>query len=245
MDICKSKLSFLTISFYFNKKLRIEDGEPMRSISLFSGGKDSFLSAQIAMEQGFEIVAAVTVVPEEFSFMFHYPNAHMSHYAASLLGLKVIETSEENLWKLIAGMVESDQIEAVISGAIASDYQKTRIEAACTDLGIMSFTPLWRMDQGRELEEIIMRGITPIIVSVSAEGFDINDLGMSIDKIYLETLKKKNERYGINVTGEGGEYETFVTGLSPGKRVIIEESEKVWEGSHGYLLINKARVTDL
>ena len=225
------------------KASRFEDDEPMRSVSLFSGGKDSFLSAQIAMEQGFEIIAAITVVPEEFSFMFHYPNAHMSRYAASLLDLKVIETSEDNLWKLIAGMVENDQVEAVISGAIASDYQKTRIEAACSDLGIISFTPLWRIDQERELNEIIMRGISPIIVSVSAEGFDMDDLGKTIDKRYLETLKKKNERYGINVTGEGGEYETFVTGLEPGKRVIIEESERVWEGSHGYLLINKARVS--
>ncbi len=216
----------------------------MKAVSLFSGGKDSFLSAQVAMEQGFEIIAAITVIPEEFSFMFHYPNAHMSHYAADLLGLNVIETSEENLWKMIAHMVENDHVEAVISGAIASDYQKTRIEAACTDLGIMSFTPLWRMDQESELQQIIMRGIIPIIVSVSAEGFDTNDLGMTIDSGYLETLKKKNERYGINITGEGGEYETFVTGITTGKRVIIEESEKVWEGSHGYLLINKARVSE-
>ena len=214
----------------------------MRAVSLFSGGKDSFLSAQVALEQGFEIVSAITVIPEEFSFMFHFPNAHMSGYAAKLLDLKVVETSEDNLWKLIAGMVENDHIEAVISGAIASDYQKTRIEAACTDLGIMSFTPLWRMDQESELREIIMRGILPVIVSVSAEGFGIDDLGRNIDAGYLETLKKKNERYGINVTGEGGEYETFVAGIAPGKRVIIEESEKLWEGSHGYFLISKARV---
>ncbi|WP_393970672.1 diphthine--ammonia ligase [Oxyplasma meridianum] len=216
----------------------------MRSVSLFSGGKDSFLSAQIAMEQGFEIVAAITVIPEEFSYMFHYPNAHMSHYAASLLDLKVIETSENGLWELISEMVERDQVEAVISGAIASEYQKTRIEAACSDLGIMSFTPLWKKDQEMELQEIIMRGINPIIVSVSADGFDIDDLGMNIDISYLEKLRKKKDRYGINLTGEGGEYETFVTGLSPGKKVIIEESEKVWEGSHGYLLINKARITE-
>ena len=89
----------------------------MRSVSLFSGGKDSFLSAQIAMEQGFEIIAAITVVPEEFSFMFHYPNARMSRYVAEILDLDVIETSEDDLWKLIASMVEKDHVEAVISGA--------------------------------------------------------------------------------------------------------------------------------
>ena len=214
----------------------------MKAVSLFSGGKDSFLSAMIGMEQGFEIVTAITVVPEEFSFMFHFPNAHMSHFAAEILDLKVVETSEDDLWKMIADMIEKDHIEAVISGAIASDYQKTRIEAACTELGIMSFTPLWRMDQERELQEIIMRGILPVIVSVSAEGFEKNDLGMTIDAGYFDILKKKNERYRINVTGEGGEYETFVAGITPGKKVIIEESERIWEGSHGYLLINKARV---
>jgi ABC transporter with metal-binding/Fe-S-binding domain ATP-binding protein len=233
---------FSTVTFYACKKSGSQDGEQVRAVSLFSGGKDSFLSAQFALEQGFEIVSAITVIPEEFSFMFHFPNAHMSRYAAELLDLKVVETSEDNLWKLIASMVENDHIEAVISGAIASDYQKTRIEAACTDLGIMSFTPLWRMDQESELKEIISRGILPVIVSVSAEGFDINDLGVTIDERYFGILKKKNERYGINVTGEGGEYETFVAGITSGKRVIFEELEKLWEGSHGYLIIKRASV---
>ena len=39
----------------------------LKAVSLFSGGKDSFLSAQIALEQGFEIIAAITVVPDPFS----------------------------------------------------------------------------------------------------------------------------------------------------------------------------------
>ncbi|MCL5802218.1 MAG: diphthine--ammonia ligase [Candidatus Thermoplasmatota archaeon] len=202
------------------------------------------MSAQIAMEQGFEIIAAITVVPEEFSFMFHYPNARMSRYVAEILDLDVIETSEDDLWKLIASMVEKDHVEAVISGAIASDYQKTRIEAACTELGIMSYTPLWRMDQEKELMEIIARGIVPIIVSVSAEGFDSTDLGVKIDTEYLEILKKKNARYGINITGEGGEYETFVNGTSYGKKIFIEKSEILWQGSHGYFIINSAKTEE-
>ena len=214
----------------------------MKAVSLFSGGKDSFLSTQIALEQGFDILAAITVIPQEFSYMYHYPNAQMSHYVAEILNLEVIETQEEKLWELIAGMIEKDHVEAVISGAIASDYQKTRIENACTELGIISFTPLWRMDQEMELKEIITRGIVPIIVSVSADGFDAGDLGRRIDEEYLEILKKKNARYGINVTGEGGEYETFVTGTIYGKKISIEKSEILWEGSHGYLLIQKAEM---
>ena len=50
----------------------------MKAIALFSGGKDSFLSAMMAEEQGYEILYGVTVVPEEYSMMFHYPNSKIS-----------------------------------------------------------------------------------------------------------------------------------------------------------------------
>ena len=60
----------------------------MKSFALFSGGKDSFLSVTIAIEQGFEVETNLTIIPEEFSMMFQYPNVKNSRFASALLGIQ-------------------------------------------------------------------------------------------------------------------------------------------------------------
>ncbi len=210
----------------------------MRAIALLSGGKDSFMAAQIAREQGYEIEAALTVIPEEFSMMFHYPNAAKAEQVAALLDIPWFTTCESK-FKVAIENYAGKGIEAVISGAIASEYQKTRIERLCTKLGIESFTPLWRKNQRDILDEILLRGIKAMIVSVSAEGFDDNDLGKIINENYIEELESKNLKYGINISGEGGEYETFVLGCRGSKQLEVTKYKKVWEGSHGYFIIEE------
>lgn len=212
----------------------------MKTLALLSGGKDSFLAAQMAMEQGYDVEAALTVIPEEFSLMFHYPNAAKAELVASLLDVPWSTASEKDFTETIKSYVRQG-FKAITVGAIASEYQKTRIEGLCTRLGIMSFIPLWRKEQSLILRELQLRGITAMIVSVSAEGFDKSDLGRLIDQDYMKELERKNERYGINVSGEGGEYETFVMAARGMGELEILDSEKVWEGSHGYLLLKSVQ----
>ena len=212
----------------------------MKTLALLSGGKDSFLSAQIAMEQGYDVAAALTVIPEEFSLMFHYPNAAKAEIVASLLGVPWATTSEIDFASTIESYAKQG-FRAVTVGAIASEYQKTRVERLCTKLGLMSFIPLWRKEQSLILKELLLRGIRAMIVSFSAEGFDERDLGRIIDRDYIAELERKNERYGINISGEGGEYETYVVSARGMGELEILDSEKVWEGSHGYLLLRNVR----
>lgn len=210
----------------------------MKALALLSGGKDSFLSAMIALEQGYDLVAALTVMPEEFSMMFHYPNAARAEQVAGLLGVPWVTTTEDGFADAVREYTK-EGVKAIVSGAIASEYQKTRLERMCTELGIESFTPLWKKEQKRILQELVLRGIRAVLVSVSAEGFGPDDLGREIDDEYIAELEAKNEKYGINLTGEGGEYETFVVGCPGAGSLNISKSKKVWEGSHGYLLIEE------
>ena len=210
----------------------------MKTLALLSGGKDSFLSAQIAMEQGFDVQAALTVIPEEFSLMFHYPNAAKAEMVASLLGIPWNTINEDDFKSAIANYARQG-FKAITVGAIASEYQKTRVERLCTELGIMSFIPLWRKEQNLILKELQLRGIRAMIVSVSADGFGPEDLGRIIDLGYIDELEEKNRKYGINVSGEGGEYESFVLAARGMGELKVIDSEKVWEGSHGYLLLKE------
>lgn len=48
-------------------------------------------------------------------------------------------------------------VTAVSSGAIASDYQRLRVESVCSRLGLVSLAYLWRQDQSLLLQEMVNR----------------------------------------------------------------------------------------
>lgn len=46
-------------------------------------------------------------------------------------------------------------VSAVSSGAIASDYQRLRVESVCSRLGLVSLAYLWKQDQSFLLEQMV------------------------------------------------------------------------------------------
>jgi ABC transporter with metal-binding/Fe-S-binding domain ATP-binding protein len=214
----------------------------MKSVALMSGGKDSFLSALIAMEQGFEVGLSLTVIPEEDSFMYHVPNAAMASYSAEILGIQWQKVREDRVRETIEGLAQTGY-RALIAGAIASSYQKTRLESLCTEMGMCLFTPLWLLDQEKVLNELILRNIRAIIVSASAEGMEEKDIGREIDEEFIEEMKRRSRKVGLNISGEGGEYESFVLGFMK-KNIKIVRSEKYWNGQSGHLLIREAHLSN-
>ncbi len=209
----------------------------MKSVALMSGGKDSFLSTLTAMEQGFDVSLSLTVIPQEDSFMYHVPNAAMASYTAKMLGLDWEQVSEENVRKTLENLAH-EGFRAIIAGAIASSYQKTRLESICTELHMCLYTPLWLVDQEMILRELLLRDLHAIIVSVSAEGMEEEDLGKEIDNNFIRILKERNRKVGLNISGEGGEYETFVTGFMQ-KNLRIVSSETRWKGQSGHMIIKE------
>jgi len=81
-----------------------------------------------------------------------------------------------------------------------------------------------------------------VFVGVAAYGLDDSWLGRRLDYDALEDLKKAKKKYGIDVGGEGGEYETFVSdGPIYRKRLgIVKEQEAVGWRTAGELVIEGA-----
>lgn len=48
-------------------------------------------------------------------------------------------------------------VTAVSSGAIASDYQRLRVESVCSRLGLVSLAYMWKQDQSLLLQEMVNR----------------------------------------------------------------------------------------
>lgn len=103
----------------------------MRLAVLFSGGKDSTYATLLAMKEGHEIRYLVTMLPEkQDSWMFHWPAVELTELQAEAIGIKQIaqKTSGEKEKELedlknTLGKIKNE-IDGVVSGAIASSYQK-------------------------------------------------------------------------------------------------------------------------
>ncbi len=215
---------------------------------LFSGGKDSAMALYWA-EQNHKPEVLISLKSErDDSYMFHIPNIDLVKVQAEALNLPLIfqktsgikEKELLDLEKAVKKAKEKYGIEGIATGAIASEYQKSRVEKICKKFDLNCFSPYWKKDPEEYMDELISAGFEVIITGAAAEGLDESWLGRKVDKNLLEELRELNEKYGVHIAGEGGEYETFVLdGPIFEKKIKIEKSEKKWKGNSGELVINK------
>jgi predicted ATP pyrophosphatase (TIGR00289 family) len=142
-------------------------------------------------------------------------------------------------------LIKKLDIGGVVSGGIASNYQKTKVDDICRQLKLQCITPLWHKDPLEILSEILNLGFEVIITGVYAYGFDKQWLGRKIDAETVQDLIRLNEQHGISLVGEGGEYETLVLDAAFfKKRIKIIEAEKVWKGQSGCFLVSEAELEE-
>ncbi|MBS3052982.1 MAG: TIGR00289 family protein [Candidatus Aenigmarchaeota archaeon] len=228
----------------------------MKLAALLSGGKDSMYAMYQLRKQGHEIVQIVSMLSENpESYMFHVPNVHLVAEQAKLLGLPVTfagtkgekELELEDLKNALLRLKNEKGIEGVVTGAVASRYQKQRIDKLCKEAGLESLAPLWFQAPKELLINMIKDGFEIMIVAVGAPPLDESWLGRIVDYKCVGELVELNMQYGIHVTFEGGEAESFVLNCPMfSKRIIVEDSEKKWDQKtrSGVLLIKKIRFED-
>ncbi|WGI16779.1 diphthine--ammonia ligase [Methanonatronarchaeum sp. AMET-Sl] len=225
----------------------------MKAISLFSGGKDSVISLYKA-QQKHHIQCLVSVHPEHNeSYMYHYQKPEITELQAKALEkpLKWIETKAikekeiDDLKKGLKKLKKEINFEAVITGAIESNYQKTRIEKVCNQLDLKPITPLWQTNQKQLLKYITKNDFEVIITKVSAGGLTKKHLNKKINQQLIKELTEIQKKWRINLAGEGGEYETLVLDAPNYKQKIqLLETEKKFNQKQqkGQLEIKKAKL---
>lgn len=220
----------------------------MRVAVLATGGKDSALALYKVLNEDHEVKYLVSMIPlREDSWMFHYPNIRLVDLFAEAAEIQLVkaetlavkEREVEDLKRLIEGI----DVDAIVSGAIASNYQKSRIEKICEQLRLKCIAPLWHKNPLDILKEILDLKFEVIITGVYAYGFSEEWLGRKIDEASVKALIELNKQYGVSLVGEGGEYETLVLDAPFfKKRIKIVEAEKIWKNQSGYFLITKAKL---
>jgi len=219
---------------------------------LFSGGKDSCLATWYAIHQGWKITSLLVMIPPSAdSYMFHYPAVKWAHLQGEAIGIPATSSAApsgksaelEDLQTSLS-ILKNQGVDGLVSGAVASGYQKRKIDAICETLGIISYAPLWNKDPELLLKETLDLGFETYVAGVSALGFDESWLGRRIDEKTISELKSIHRKTGIHLSGEGGEYETFVTDACFfGKRIELTRTSKRWTGSSGHLIIEDAKLS--
>ncbi len=180
---------------------------------LTSGGKDSILAAQIAIDSGIDLKYLVCARPDNpDSYMFHSANLDAVSVIAKHAGLEYVEIRTRGrrgaeVFDLERGLSRLS-VEGIVAGAIASQYQMRRLEAIASRLSLSVFAPLWQMDPGEVLARVAAR-MHAIIVVCAADGLDESYLGATIDSALIARLNAVAKSKGIHLAGEGGEYETL------------------------------------
>jgi ABC transporter with metal-binding/Fe-S-binding domain ATP-binding protein len=217
----------------------------MRTAVLFSGGKDSCLALHYAL-QSTDVKCLITVVSENpASYMFHTPNITLAEKQAEAIGLPIIiektkgekEIELKDLEKAIKKAKEKYEIKAIVTGAVASVYQSSRVQKICDELNLQCISPLWQRDQFELLQEIIKLNFDVITIGVFAYGLD-DFIGRKIDRKFIDDIKILNEKYKISPCGEGGEFESFVLDADFFKKKLkIEKSHVEKDKESGKVLI--------
>ncbi|MGC9310681.1 MAG: diphthine--ammonia ligase [Candidatus Aenigmatarchaeota archaeon] len=196
----------------------------MKLLALVSGGKDSWYALYLMMQSGHDIPVAVTFVPRNpDSYMLQRAMTEkvreqfaslkrefkIRHREFGVSGEK--EKEVEEMKELLAPIVKKERIEGIICGAVLSEYQRRRLDYICEELGVKSFAPLWHKNEEALLKEIVMgAGFEFMVARVCAEGIE-QWRGKTVTAGNIEGFISDLKKARCNVSGEGGEYETFVT----------------------------------
>jgi asparagine synthase (glutamine-hydrolysing) len=217
--------------------------------ALISTGKDSLYALHLMEKQGYEVRCLIAIKPEnKDSFMFHTPTIELAKLQAKSLGKRLLlvhtkgekEKEVEELEKGLMLAKKMFKIEGICSGALYSNYQRERIERACEKHGLRHFAPLWHLDQEKYLKQVIASGFEIIITKIACYGMSEKWLGRKIDSQAIYELIQLNKKYGINVAGEGGEYETLVLDTPRFKdKIFVEFIVKMTNENTGEIELKK------
>lgn len=221
---------------------------------LFSGGKDSVYAAYLAQKQGYNLSCLISIHSKnESSYMFHTPSINRTIEQAKALEIPIIikktkgEKEKEllDMEKAIKKAIKKYKINGIVTGAIESIYQASRIQKICNKLKIECFNPLWQKNEKQYLNELIDNKFEVILVGVYAYPLDETYLGTTINKKFLKKINKIDKKFAIHTAGEGGEFETLVIDCPLFKKKLnIKKSQKNWEENSGNLIIEEIKLEE-
>jgi len=225
----------------------------MKVAVLFSGGKDSTYSIYKAKKVGHDVVCIVTIFPHsEESELLHYPNIQFTKLQSESMNIpqisfKVDSTNPNNeaqtLEEILIKAKDEFGIQGIVHGGILSEFQRKQFKKISQSLGVTLISPLWKKDEKEYMKNLLESKFHFMPISVTSDGLDESWLGKEITEKDLVTLSNLSQKFGFNLSFEGGEAETFVTDCPLFSQPIkIIKSKIIWDGYRGRFEILEAKL---
>jgi diphthine-ammonia ligase len=175
-------------------------------VALLSGGKDSLYAASKLWPPDLGLVLV---------YRFPEPSPHLVNLGATLktltlTGVPVVVARlprgrefEETVRVLrLLGASE------LVAGDVFVEDHLRYMERVASEAGATLREPLWGMDTGELLHEIVEYGIEAVLIGL--RGLPRSLLGMKLNRQTVWILEEEARRHGADPLGENGEYHTLV-----------------------------------
>ena len=168
---------------------------------------------------------------------------------------------------LILILQQHPEAKYICTGAILSDYQRTRVENVCNQLGLTSVAPLWQYPglpisrpgsaekYAGLLQDMQTTGMEARIIKTASAGLSLDNLwedvcSTKVRKRLLRSMSKyvSGDDLEAAVIGEGGEYETLCVNGPPivwrGRLVFDDDAFQPVRGEAGsaHLRVPRPRI---
>lgn len=224
----------------------------MKLAILFSGGKDSHLAMYKASKEH-EISCGITMKSlNSYSYMFQSLGCEYTKLQLEMQGIPQIlvetegekEKELEDLKNGIIQAVEEYQIDGIITGAILSTYQSSRIQQICDDLNLWCFNPLWQINEKEMLEEL-EKHFEVILLGVFGYPLTKSFVGKKLDSQTISKLLEFKEKFQLSPIGEGGEFESFVLNGPMYKKSLSIDIKSIEEENENCVYVKDFKVNEL
>lgn len=222
----------------------------MKVAILYSGGKDSTMALQYALQQGWRVEALISVKPKDTeAYLWHYSTVEWTLLQSEASGVPLIliktdKIGAEEEAKELEKVFKRLKVDAVVLGGVG--LQKTQIksvEEVAKKFKINIIVPYQNYTSEELLKEELKSGLDIRITNVAVEGLGPEWLGRKLDQNNLKELIKLSKKFGFDPLGEGGHYDSFVVDAPIfKKRIEFIDTSKVWDSktSSGYLDVQNA-----
>jgi len=185
----------------------------VKAFCSWSGGKDCTLAFWEAKNQGIEISHLLNMISEDGSrSRSHGIKTEYLKKQSQALGIPIIQPKVswqgyEVEYKRAIIRLKDQGVEAGVFGDIDFMPHWEWVNRICKECGVKAYLPLWERKREDLLNEFIEEGFETIVINVNEKFLGKEWLGRKIDKKFIEDLKKI---IGVDLSGEAGEYHTFV-----------------------------------
>ena len=183
----------------------------MRVVASFSGGKDSVLSIDRAM-QHHEVVGLVTTFRDKSSWFHELSEGKMRQLADAMqmefFPIRTIGGDQytEDFSKALMQLAEKYSLEGIVFGDIDLETHRSWCESLAKRSKLQAIFPLWGEHREALVAEFLDKGYRTLIKKVDKSKLGTRYLGKILDSEILDRIKAM----GYDPCGENGEYHTMV-----------------------------------